>query len=151
MRKLFLAIMSVSALAVLLGGVAVAWSTTASAGYTSSAGSLNVGIYNAAYTGQQVYPTGNWIPVVTGEVINNTTANPGIAVQVAGGTVTGISQCDGANLIVGQVLTTNNSWVAPGGYAGGGWEADLAMPAAASNSCQGFGINYTVNVNVQTP
>ena len=149
MRKLFLAIMSVSAVAVLLGGVAFAWTTTASGGYTTATGSLNVSLYNVAYTGNVLYPTGAPIEVVAGEIQNNTPANPGIAVRITGGTVTGISApaCGVSN---GGVGVTDGSWVAAGGYAGGGWAAYLTMPNWAPDSCQGGSISYTVNVNVDT-
>jgi hypothetical protein len=149
MRKLFLTIMSVSAAAVLLGGIAFAWTTTASGGYTTATGSLNVSLYNVAYTGNVLYPTGAPIEVVAGQIQNNTPANPGIAVRITGGNITGIS-APACGVSDGGVGVTNGSWVAQGGNYGGGWAAYLTMWTGAPDSCQGGSISYTVNIDVNT-
>jgi hypothetical protein len=149
MRKLFLAIMSVSAVAVLLGGVAFAWTTTASGGYTTATGSLNVSLYNVAYTSNVLYPTGAPIEVVTGEIINNTPNNPGIAVRITDGNITGISAPE-CGVSDGGVAVTNGNPVAAGGNYGGGWAAYLKMWTGAPNSCEGGSISYTVNIDVTT-
>ncbi len=149
MRKLFLSIMSVSAVAVLLSGAVVAWSTSASAGYTASAGSLSVAIANPAGTGNAMYPTGSPITVVTGQIANNTTP-PGIAVQVTGGSVASGGYWYDECISAGAVAVTDNNWVGAGS-TGGGWSASLTMPSGASDTCQGVAIPYTVTVNVATP
>jgi hypothetical protein len=151
MRKLFLAIMSVSAVAVLLGGVAFAWTTTASGTYSVNAGALNVKIVNPLPTGNLLYPTATPIVVAYGNIENDTPANPGIAVVATGGSVTGISDAAYCGITDGGVAITTGGWVNPGGNVGDVWQAALTMSTGAPNDCQGLAIGYTVNVNVTTP
>jgi hypothetical protein len=151
MRKLFAAIMSVSAVAVLLGGVALAWTTTASGSYQVSAGALSVKLVNPTASGLLLYPTGNPIIVAYGNIENDTPANPGIAVVATGGSVTAISDAAYCGITDGGVAITTGGWVNPGGAQGDVWQASLTMSTAAPNNCQNDLISYTVNVNVTTP
>lgn len=151
MRKLFLSTIGISAILTLSLGIAFAWTSTATnSGYTASGGSLSVAIVNDAYTGNVLYPTGTPIAVLTGQIQNNTPANPGIGVYITGGTVTGITQPLCASS--GAVAVSDSGWlILPGGWTGGAWSASLTMPVGAPDACQGLAFSYNVNVAVATP
>jgi hypothetical protein len=151
MRKLFLAIMSVSAVAVLLGGVAFAWTTTATGSYNVATGQLSVKLVNVANAGHMLYPTATPIVVATGNIENDTLANPGVAVAATGGSVTAITDAAYCGISDGGVAITTGGWVNPGGVQGDVWQASLTMSTGAPNDCQNIPISYTVNVNVTTP
>ena len=151
MRKLFLMIMSVSALAVVFGGVAYAWTTTAtSPAFTTNGGALNVAITGAVYNGNEMYPTDTWTPVVYGFVLNNTSADPGVPVIVTGGSVTGDGNYQ-ACISNSKVDVIGVGPIAAGGNQGGEWQASLAMPTNALQSCMGLALGYSVTINVATP
>jgi len=150
MRKLFLTVIAVSAAMTLVLGVAFAWTSSATNSYTATAGSLSVAIANDSYTGNQVYPTASWINVVNGQIKNNTLANPGVNVFIAGGAVTGTGNFTYCHM-AGNLRVIDGSQVAPGGNVGGWWGADLAMAGDSPNDCQGATIGYDVRVDVSTP
>ena len=151
MRKVFLTIIGVSAALTLVLGVAFAWTSTANTGPQSAqAGALSVATYNVVPTGNELYPTGNPIAVLTGQIQNNTTANPGVNVYLTSGSVVfpnTIHPCADS----GSVAITDASQVAPGGYTGGGWTASLTMGTGAPDLCQNATQGFSVDVNVATP
>ncbi len=161
MRKLFATTFGLSALLALLIGAAVyAWTGSASSNFSTTTGKISVALHNVIPTGNKVYPTNSFIAVLTGEIQNDTQANPGIAVHITGGSVSNITSNAGpgspcnvfinASGVIGQVVVTNGGSVGPGGAAGGGWRADLAMGPSAPNDCQDRTLSYTVTVNVAT-
>jgi hypothetical protein len=130
-------------------GVAFAWSTTASGSYSVGTGQLSVALVNVADAGNLLYPTNTPILVATGNIQNNTLANPGIAVAGNGGSVDTISNGAYCGITDGGV-TTGGGWVAPG-FSTGTWSAALTMNPFAPNDCQNIPISYAVHVNVVTP
>ncbi len=164
MRKLFATTFGLSALLALLIGAAVyAWTGSANGNFNATTGRLGpFALANFSNTGNQVFPTGDFINEQNGQIRNNTSANPGIAVHITGGSVSNVSsssvQCNsfiandglGKPGIDGQVRVTDSSNVGPGGQAGGGWGADLRMKTNAPVDCQAQLLSYTVTVNVAT-
>ena len=149
MRKLFISTTVVSLLAALVVGAVLAWTGTGTGNFNSSAGSISVALYSVDATGNQVYPTGNPIAVLEGGIQNNTPANPGISVQVTGGSVS-VNSPGGCSLS-GDVVVLDSSFVGPGGAnADNLWRARLTMGTGAPDGCQGATINYDVTVNVGT-
>ena len=157
MRKVFPLVFVATATLAIIVGVAVAWTSTATQSYTTPAGSLSVAIADDHYTGAKVYPTGTDIFVLYGRIQNNTPADPGIAVQITGGSVNvtnaGVPTCDSfrvAGGITGNVSVQDSSLVSPGGNVGGLWYANLHMNTDAPDACQGQTLSYNVIVNVGT-
>jgi hypothetical protein len=150
MRKFFMTIIGGSAILTLALGVAFAWSATAATGLQNApTGGLSVATYNVQPTGNDLYPTGNPIAVLTGQIQNNTTANPGVNVYLTGGSITFNPSHPCADS--GSVAITDGSQVAPGGSTGGGWTASLTMGTGAPDSCQNTTVPFTAVVNVLTP
>ncbi len=157
MRKVFSLVFVATATLAIVVGVAVAWTSSATQSYTTPAGSLAVAIADDHYTGNKVYPTGTDIFVLYGRIQNNTPADPGIAVQIIGGSVdvtnAGVPTCDSfrvAGGITGNLSVQDSSFVSPGGNVGGQWYANLHMNTDAPNACQGQTISYDVIVNAGT-
>jgi len=149
-RKIFGLTFAFSAILALIVGVAFAWSaSTAATTSSATGGTLSVAPYGAAPTSNQLYPTGNPIAVLTGQIQNNTPANPGVNVMINSsnpGAVVLANTCASS----GQVVATDTSQVAPGN-AGGGWEVDLTMPGNAPDSCKGAPLPFAYTINVVTP
>ena len=144
--------------AIIVGG-ALAWTGSATvSGYSSTSGAINVALANAAYTGNQIYPTGSTISLVTGQIQNNTTANPGVAVAITGGSLANLDSNDGTcdawlalgGAWSGSVGVTDGSPVAPGGGVGGGWDAGVSIHPTMHNACQNKTFTYDVTINVTT-
>ncbi|MDR3632501.1 MAG: hypothetical protein P4L84_01625 [Isosphaeraceae bacterium] len=150
MRKLFMSIIGISAILTLALGVAFAWSTTGVGTYSVGTGQLSVALVNPANAGNLLYPTNTPIVVATGNIQNNTPANPGIAVAGNGGFIDGITDAAYCGITDGG-LTTGGGWIQPAGYQNGTWSASLTMNPFAPNDCQNIAIGYTVHVNVVTP
>lgn len=158
MRKIFLGTMLASLLSAVAIGGALAWTGSTTSSYNASAGAISVAIANAAYTGNQVYPTGSTIPLVTGQIQNNTTANPGVNVAITGGSLTNFSSNGAAcntwlalsGAWTGSVAVTDGSAVAPGGAVGGGWSAGVSVYPTMDNDCQNRPFTYDVTINVTT-
>ncbi len=139
-------------LAVVIGG-AFSWTASTTGAYTANAGTLSVAIANDAYTGNALYPTGIYTDVVSGQIQNNTPANPGIPVQLTGGSVGGFTPSNGgcsSGHFAGDVIVTDSSFVGPGGGVGGSWMARILMGTGAPDVCQGNTVGYNVTLNVAT-
>ncbi len=164
MRKLFAGVFGVSVLLAVLVGAAFAWtSSTPAHTYVNHAGTLSVDLANVTYypnngSPNQVYPTGNWIPVLQGQIVNNTPANPGIPVHITGGTVDTFTSPNSnclaalsAGFLHGKIDNINGASVAQGGGVGGWWDAYLMLQTnTPNNDCQGNNINYNVVIDVST-
>jgi hypothetical protein len=152
-RKLFAGTFALSAVLALIVGVAFAWTTSSSSSDSSTAGALNVTLYGVNGTSNALYPNATMTTVLTGQINNQTAANPGIAVHIADapGTVsiTDAGACPTAYLS-GQVVRTDNSLVQPSGPAGGGWAVQLAMATDAPDTCQSAIVAYTYTINTTT-
>lgn len=158
MRKIFIGTMLASLLSAIVIGGALAWTGSTTGSYSSSAGQISVAIANDLYTGNQIYPTGSTIPLVTGQIKNNTAANPGVNVAITGGTLTNFLS-DGlvcntwlglGGAWTGSVGVTDGSAVAPGGAVGGGWTAGVSVHPTMDNDCQNRPFTYDVTINVTT-
>jgi hypothetical protein len=153
---MYSSIFAITATLAIIVGVGVAWTSSGSGSFTSSAGSLSVALDFSGgygYLPNQVYPTNSPINVLWGRIKNNTPADPGIPVQATTGTttVTGASNvlCN-YGTISGDVVVTNSAFVASGGAIGGEWVARLTMGTGAVDACQGNALYYNVVVNVGT-
>ncbi len=161
MRRLYAAVFGIAALAVLLIGGVLAWTGSASGKFSAQTGKIEVELANFSNTGNKVVPSGNFINEQNGQIRNKTSANPGIAVHITGGSVSDISS-NGADCnkfiandglgkpgVDGQVRATGTGDVSPGAV-GGAWSADIRMKTGAPDDCQERTLSYTVTVNVAT-
>jgi hypothetical protein len=147
MRKRFGLVFFMSLFLTLAIGAAYAWTASTSGSFSASAGTVSMAFDSYAGTGYQVYPTNNWIDVEYGNFKNTTPANPGLPLQLTGGTVSNIaSDSDCEAYMGGQVVITDASFVAPGGYTGGQWYVQLYMVPSTPNYCQGDSISYDLNL-----
>ncbi|HSW41817.1 MAG TPA: hypothetical protein VLM76_04855 [Patescibacteria group bacterium] len=148
MRKFFASAFGLSLTAAIVLGVAFAWSASASRDFASQTGQVSIKIDDAWAGTQVVYDGGGWAHVMTGNFANITPANPGLPLQLTGGSITNITTpghpgC--AGLMSGAVNITGPSFVAPQSV-GGGWAAFLRMDGDVGNACQNQVVNYTVNL-----
>ena len=162
MRRLYAAAFGITALAVLLIGGVLAWTSSANGQFNARTGNITVELADVRNTNNRVFPTGNFIAVQTGAIKNNTTTDPGIAVHITGGSVSDIMHrspsCNafikndglGKPGVDGQVVVNDPSNIPPGGRVGGKWEADLRMGKNAPEECSGEVLFYTITVNVST-
>lgn len=158
MRKIFIGTMLASLLSAIVIGGALAWTGSTTASYSTSSGAISVAIAGAGSTGNQIYPTGSNIPLVTGAIQNNTAANPGVNVAITGGTLTNFLSNGGVcnawlalpGAWTGSVTVTDGSGVAPGGAVGGGWSAGVSVYPTMDNDCQNRPFTYDVTINVTT-
>lgn len=149
MRKIFASAFGLSLTAALVLGAAFAWSASTSGNFSSTTGQVSIGFNNYAAGPDVVYDGAGWANVEFGDFQNLTPANPGLALHLTGGSITGISTpsfpgC--AGLMTGAVNITDGSFVNPGGYVGGQWKAYLQMTGDVGDVCQNRGVNYTVNL-----
>ncbi|MCO5203379.1 MAG: hypothetical protein M9925_16985 [Chloroflexi bacterium] len=158
MRKIFMGTMFASFLSAIVIGGALAWTGSATTNYAATSGSISVALANAAYTSNQIYPTGSTINLVSGQIQNNTAANPGVAVAITGGTLTNFSSDNGVcnawlalgGAWTGSVGVSDGSAVNPGGNVGGGWVAGVSVHPTMVNDCQNKNFTYDVTINVTT-
>lgn len=149
LRKLFGSTMAVSMIgAVIIGGAAAWTSSTTPSSQSAQIGGISVALANPGSTGNYLYPTGQFIAVLQGNIQNNTPANPGVAVVITGGAASSFNP--GGCVTSQQVAVTDPSPVPPGGNVGGIWRLDLAMPTNADNSCQNQTLTYDLVINVAT-
>jgi hypothetical protein len=156
MRKAFVVAFTVTALVALVVGGVFSWTTTASVGQDTPAGSISADLINLADTGNYLYPTGSGIEVLTGDVRNLTPANPGISIYATSGSVGSFLTSDNTNCPGpsyfgdGGVTFDNQNWIAPGGNWGDHWHAYALMSTGAPNACQGVNVGYNVTINLTT-
>lgn len=149
MRKFFASAFGLSLTASLILGAAFAWSASTSAPFTTTTGTVSIAFDHAAAGPHVVYNGGGWAEVREGNFRNTTPANPGVALQLKSGSITGITTpahpgC--AGLMTGAVNITNGAFVSPGGWTGGWWEAFLKLDGDIWNVCQNQAVDYTVNL-----
>ncbi len=163
-RKLFATTFAISMLGVLLVGGVLAWTSTVSTSRTGTLGTLKVELADVRDTGLKLYPDTN-TPLATGQIVNKTPRDPGVAVHVTSarveipdvvragrrfpqpctrpflltqGTVTG-------SVIVDLGVTP----IQPlGGFSG--WAARFILSKDSSNECQGVQFNYNVVFDLST-
>jgi len=147
MRKLFIGTIVVSLLGALVIGAALAWTGSAKAPVSATAGTVGVAFYNWVPTGNLVIPNDTYIKVADSGFTN--TGN--ITVHATGGLVDniwGAGDCD--NDISGSVNVSDGSAVAPGYSIADAYDIFLYMGSGAEDSCQGVTINYDVTIDVGT-
>jgi len=146
--------MLTSLIGTLVIGAALAWTgTTSSSPQSATAGSVSASVYNYVPTANVVIPTA--LPIKVGDAgITNSGA---IAVNVTGGSVSGIVTGDGAcnayigiSGITGSVTVTNAGFVGPSTSFSPLYDVFLTMGTGAPNGCQGQTISFNLTVNVAT-
>lgn len=145
MRKFFASAFGLSLTAALVLGAAFAWSASTSGNFNAAMGTVSIGFHNYAPTGNAIYDGAGLTVVETGDFLNNTPTNPGLALHLLSGSITGVS-ASGCEAYMGSgVGITDGSFVNPGGNWGGGWAASLSI-VGSPDVCQGVGVNYSVNL-----
>lgn len=148
LRKLFGSTMVVSMIGSAIIGGAAAWTnSTAASSQTAHVGTVSVALANAASTNLKLYPTGQWISVLQGQVQNNTPPDPGVNVGIIGGSASGYDTNCVSNA---QVAVTDAGSIGPNGAVGGGWTVQMAMPTNAPKACEGAALSYSLVIDVQT-
>ncbi len=150
-RRLGEAVFAAAALVALLVGVPLA----AMAADGPPPAGVSVVLADVHGSANDLYPTGEPIPVLQGRVENDTPTAVGLAVTVTGGAISDVqvptsaacaAWAAGAGKLQGTVAVAGGAPIPAGGALGGDWSAALAMAQDSPDACQGQFVTYTVTL-----